>query len=635
MKQKGLQTTIFSLAGVAAMFAILVAINWIGSRAKARVDLTQERAYTLSQGTRNILTKLDTPVRIRFYCTRNENRMPVPYKNYARDVEDLLDEYRQQSKGKIEIQKLDPEPDSDAEDSAKLDGIQGQMLGLGGEAFYLGLSVTMLDQKETVPLDPRTGRLLEYEVSRAVSRVMTVDKPTLGIITQLPITGQASPMMRGRQGGAPPWYFYTELKRVFNVKQVEVSADKIPDDVKVLLVIHPKGLSDATQYAIDQFVLRGGKLMAFLDPLAVLDQQSQGMMGMSAPSSSSLEKLLKAWGITFESTKVIADMTYVARLQQGPMPAVLALNETAMNKEDVLTSGMDNLLLPFAGVFTGTAVEGLKQTVLLKSSVKSQLVDSMMAQMGGEGIRNDFKASGIEQTLALRLTGRFKTAFPDGKPKAEEPPKPGDAKPEEKKPETPAEQGLKESSVDGAVILVGDSDFLQDQVSVQQAMNPFGGQRMVVPTNGNIAFAQGAVEQLAGDSNLIAVRSRASRERPFTVVQQMQEKAEENFRTKIKDLEKGLAESQAKLNELQRAKAGEGGGQRFILSPEQKAEIDNFRKKEGEAKKELKQVRKNLRADIDSLENRTKWLNIAGMPFLVVVAGVLLAVKRRSRQAAT
>ena len=622
------------MAGVAAMLAILLAINWIAARAKQRVDLTAERAYTLSEGTRNILAKLDTPVLIRFYATRGENRMPVFFKNHAQNVQDLLDEYRQVSKGKIEIKQLDPEPDSDAEDSAKLDGIEGHAVNMGGEPFYLGLSVTMLDQKETIPfLDPQTGRLLEYEISRAISRVMTPDKPTIGILSPLPIAGQPmNPMMMRGRRPPEPWFFYSELKRTFNVKQLEVSVDKIPDDVKVLVLIHPKTLSDATQYAIDQFVLRGGKMIAFLDPLAVLDQQGAGQFGAS--SSSNLEKLLKAWGLTFDSTKVVADMAYVARLQQqGRMPAVLDLNETAVNKNDVLTAGNDKLMLAFAGAFSGAPAEGLRQTVLIHSSKDSQLIDPMMAQMGGEQIIKDFKPSGTEHTLALRLTGRFKTAFPDGKPKAEEP-KPEDGKPPEKKPDAPAEQGLKESSVDGAVILIGDSDFIQDQLSVQVGMNPFGGQRMVMPLNSNIAFAQGVVEQLAGDSNLIAVRSRASRERPFTVVKKMQADAEARHQSKIKELEATTMDINRKITELLRTKVAEGA-RSVVLPPEQQQEIANFRKQEAEAKKELKQVRKKLRGDIDSLENRIKWFNIAGMPLLVVAAGVVLAVKRRSRQAAT
>jgi ABC-type uncharacterized transport system involved in gliding motility auxiliary subunit len=616
------------------MLVILIAFNVIAARAKARIDLTEERAYTLSPGTRAILSKLDTPVQIRFYCTRGENNMPVFLKTYAQRVEDLLGEFRQASKGKIEIQKLDPQPDSDAEDSAKLDGIEGQMIQTG-EQVYLGLSVSMLDSKEAMAfLAPDRERLLEYDVARAISRVMTPDKPVVGVMSPLPVSGQPmNPMMmRMGQRGQQPWVFMGELQRDFSVKTVEMTADKIPDDIKVLVVIHPKGITDAAQYAIDQFVLRGGKLIAFIDPLCVLDQQG-GPMGMAQPSNSTLEKLVKAWGLTFDTTKVLADLDFVGRTRQGRAPAVLALNEKAMNKDDVVTGSVDNLLVAFGGVFSGTPAEGLTQTVLIKSSKDSQLVEPMMAQMSGEEIIKSFSASGTEHPIAIRLTGKFKTAFPEGKPKAAEPKADEPPKPEDKKEEKPAEESLKESTQENAVVLVGDADLIQDQIAVSEMMNPFGGQRMVMPQNGNLAFAQGAVEQLTGDSNLISVRSRASRERPFTVVTEMQKKAESNYRSKIKELEGSLAEAQKKLNELQRSKASEGG-QRFILSPEQQKEIENFRKKETDVKKELKQERKKLRTDIDSLENRIKWMNIAGMPALVAAAGVLLAMSRRKRQAA-
>jgi ABC-type uncharacterized transport system involved in gliding motility auxiliary subunit len=636
MKKKGLEVYLYSTIGVVAMFVILVAVNLIAARAKQRIDLTAERAYTLSQGTRQILAKLDTPVQIRFYCTRSENAMPVFLKTYAQRVEDLLGEYRQASKGQIEIQKLDPVPDSDAEDSAKLDGIEGQGR-LEGEPVYLGLSVSLLDQKEAIPfLSPDRERLLEYDLSRAISRVMTPDKPVVGVMSALPVTGQQmNPMMMqmGRRG-APPWVFFSELQRDFSVKPVEMTAEKIPDEVKALVVIHPKGISEGAQFAIDQFVLRGGKLIAFLDPFSVLDPEAGQMaqMGMGGSSSSSLDKLLKAWGLSFDTTKVVADLDYVARTRQGRAPTALALNEKAVNKDDVLTGNIDSLFYVFGGAFSGTPGDGLKETVLIKSSKNSQLVDPMSAQFGGEQIIKSFNASGTEYALAIRLTGKFKTAFPEGKPKPPET-KTDEKKPEEKKAEPPVEQSLKESAQENVVILVGDCDLLQDQIAVTEATNPFGGQRMVMPSNGNLAFAQGAVEQLTGDSSLIAVRSRASRERPFTVVKQMQSDAESNYRSKIKELETSLADAQRKLNELQQTKKQEGG-QRFILSPEQQQEIANFRKKEADVKQQLKLERKKLRAEIDSLENRIKWANVAAMPVLVAAAGVGLAVARGKRRAA-
>ena len=632
--KRGLETYIYSTIGIVAMLAIIIAINIIAARGKQRIDLTTERAYTLSPGTRAILAKLDTPVQIRFYCSRGENDMPVMLKTYAQRVEDLLGEFRQASKGHLDIQKLDPQPDSDAEDSAKLDGIEGQMLPQGS-SVYLGVSVSMLDQKEAIPfLAPNRERLLEYDLARAVSRVATPAKPVVGVMSALPVSGGSMNPMMARMGqqGQQPWVLMTEMQRDFTVKTVEVTADKIPDDVKVLVLIHPKMLSEAAQFAIDQFVMRGGKLIAFLDPLSVLDRQSQQM---GPPSSSSIDRLLKAWGLTFDSTKVVADMDFVGRTRQGRAPAVLQLTEKAVNKDDVLTGDADNLLMVFAGAFSGTPAEGLTQTVLIKSSKNSQLVDPMTAQMGGEEVIKTFAPSGTEYALAVRLAGKFKTAFPEGKPKAPEA-KPADGqeppKPEEKK-DAAADQSLKESPMNGAVILIGDTDMIQDQVAVTEATNPFGGQRMVMPQNGNLAFAQGAVEQMTGDSNLITVRSRASRERPFTVVKKMQADAEANYREKIKGLETNLAEAQKKLTELARSKSAEGG-QRFILSPEQQAEITNFRKKETDVKQQLKTERKKLRADIDSLENRIKWANIAGMPVIVALGGVLLAMSRRKREAA-
>ena len=624
MKKKTLQTGLFSVIGVAAMLLILVAINFIAGRVKQRVDLTAEHAYTLSAGTKAILAKLDTPVQIRFYASQSAEGMPVFLKTYAQQVDDLLGEYRQNSRGLIQIQKLDPEPDSDAEDSAKLEGVEPQLLS-NGERVYLGLSVSLLDQKEAIPfLSPERERLLEYDISRAIARVMTPDKAVIGVLSPLPVMGTGA-MMPMQQQGEPAWALIEELKRDFDVREIEPNATTIPNDIKVLLVIHPKGITEATQFALDQFVLRGGKLIAFLDPMAALDPQTASAGFGSPPSKSGLDRLLKAWGVTFEDSKVLADLDFVARTDQGRAPAVLALNEKAVNKDDIATADAGNLFVVFGGVFGGTPAQGLKETVLLHSSKDSELVDPMMARMSGEEIAKSFKPSGIEYPLAIRLSGKFKTAFPAGKPK------PPEAEPNEKKEDaSPPETMLKESKQETTVVLVGDSDMIQDRVAVRQVGNPFG-QRLFMPANGNLAFAENLIDQLTGDSNLIAVRSRASRERPFTVVKKMQADAEASYRSKIKELEDGLADAQRKIGQLQ---SGKQEGQRFILSPQQQEELANFRKKEAEAKTQLKEVRKKLRADIDSLENRIKWLDIAGMPALVALTGLVFAIVKRRRSAA-
>jgi len=645
MKNKPIETILYSAAGVAAMALILIALNFIAGSFKERVDLTKEKAYTLSPGTRAILQKLDTPIKIRLYCTQAASSTPetVFLKSYAKRVEDLLDEYKQASRGKLVIEKLDPEPDSDAEDSARLDGIEGEMLR-NGEKFYLGLAISQLDTKEAIPfLDPNRERLLEYDLSRHVSRVATPEKPIVGIMSPLPIFGMpANPMMArmGQPGGgSEPWVLVTELKNDFTVRNVPMDADKIDEEIKVLMVIHPRDISDKAQYALDQFVLRGGKLMAFLDPLPlVIDTKEQNQMFGAVPNSgSSLDKLLKAWGINFETTKVVADLNFKVQLggrnnQPQEAPAFLSVTPDGINKDDVVTSQIDNVWLPFAGAFTGTPVTGLKETVLLHSTKQSQLVDGFMANLAGENILKEFKPSGTAYALAIRLNGKFKTAFPNGRPedkKEEKDSKDGDKKPEEKAAEKKPDDGLKESKQDTTVLLVGDADMLFDRVALQPIQTFFGTQYQ--PANGNLSFAQNAIEQMSGDSNLISVRSRATQNRPFTLVKKMQAEAEENYRSKIKELEDSLAETQRQLNELQQKKEK---GQRFILSPEQQVALENFRKKEAEVKIKLKDERKKLRRDIDSLENRLKWFNIAAVPLIVSASGLGLAFFKRKRTAA-
>jgi ABC-type uncharacterized transport system involved in gliding motility auxiliary subunit len=304
------------------------------------------------------------------------------------------------------------------------------------------------------------------------------------------------------------------------------------------------------------------------------------------------------------------------------MPAVLLMNQKGFNTNDIVTSELNTLVMPFPGAFSGTPAEGLKETVLLKTTSDSELVDGLMASLSGDQINKEFKSGGKELPLAIRLTGKFKTAFPDGKPKE---------KSDDKKTETKTEDNsLKESKGENAVVLVADAGMLQDQVSVE--VQNFFGQRLLRPLNDNLNFVQSLVEQLSGDINLINLRSRASTHRPFVRINEMKAKAEENYRSKIKEMEDSLAEAQRKLNELQRAKGDQN--QRFILSPEQQAEIEKFRKKEAEVKIALKEERKKLRKETDALEFWTKVINIGAMPVGVAFAGLALAVVKRKRTAA-
>ena len=632
-QKKSIQNFLFSVGGVGAMFVLLAGVYVISHLAATRIDLTEEKMFTLSAGTKAILRKIDTPVQIRYYATQGKD-MPVELKTYAQRVDDILNEYKKHGGSKIQIKKFDPQPDSDAEDSANLDGVEGQQINFGDKVF-MGIAISMLDSKVALPfLDPRRERLLEYDITRAIANVANPEKAVVGVMSGLPVFGQMNPMQM-MQGGQrqEPWVFVSELKRDFTVKEVQTTADKIDDDIKILIVLHPKNFSDKALYAIDQFIMRGGKLIGFVDPMSIVDSRNapqnnplQGAMN----ASSSMDKLTKAWGVAYEPGKVVADLVFKTMINRGQRPeeapAVLSLTGAGANTNDVVTSQVDNLLLPFAGSFTVTPPDGIKSTVLLHSSEKSQLVEGFMAQFGGDSLTKDFQASGKELALAIRLSGKFKTAFPDGAPKDSAPPADG-----EKKPESALGDQIKESAKETAVVLVGDTDMLYDQFAAQ--VQQMFGQRMVFPMNGNLNFLQGIVEQNAGDENLIAVRSRATMNRPFTKVGEMKVAAEDRFRSKIKDLEKSLQDAQTRLNELQQAKQG-SGQQKFILSPEQQAELAKFKQKQAEVNKELKQVRKDLRREIDSLENRLKWINIAGMPFLVTAAGVSLALIKRKRTAA-
>jgi len=624
------------------MAVILIAFNVVAGALKQRVDLTKEKAFTLSAGTRAILKKLDTPIKIRFYCSQSEPSAETVFlRTYAKHVEDLLAEYKQASGGKITIEKYDPQPDSDAEDSARLDGVEGQPLR-NGEKFYLGLAVAQLDAKESIPfLDPNRERQLEYDLSRAITRVGTPDKPVVGIMSPLPVFGMPSNpmMMRMGQQGQQPWVIISELKNDFNVQRVAMDVDKIDDNIKLLVVIHPRDITDKAQFAIDQFVLRGGKLLAFLDPLPMMDTREQNeMLGAMPNNGSSLDKLLKAWGLSFDTSKVVADMNFKMQLggrngQPQDAPAVMAVTGTGLNNEDVVTSQIDNVWLPYAGAFTGTPAQGLKETVLLKSTKDSQLVDGFMAHLSGENVMKEFKPSGTEYDLAVRLTGKFKTAFPNGPPedkkdadKKEGDKKEGDQKAEEKK----ADDSLKESKQDTTVILVGDADMLYDRVALQPIQTLFG--TAYSPANGNLTFAQNAIEQMTGDNNLIGVRSRATVSRPFTRVKAMEAAANEKFQSEIKRLEDSASEAQRKINELQQQKKDKD--QRFILSPEQSAELANLRKEEVETRKHLKQVQKDLRKEVVSLQTRVKWINILAVPLAVMASGIVIAFVKRKKTSA-
>ena len=607
----------YSVVGLAALFLILVAVNYLVSFQPAKIDLTEGKVQTLSEGTKKLLAGLQAPVKVKLYISRGEQAMPVPLRGFAQRVEDLAREFKSVAGANLVIETYNPKPDSEDEDAAQLDGVEAQQL-FSGEQFYLGLTVSQLDRKQAIPaVSPQRERLLEYDLARAIARVGSAERPVLGLLSALPILGERfNPMTRQ---SSEPWVLANELKRDFNVKEVPFLAESIAPEIKVLLVIHPRDLPEATEYALDQFVLRGGKLIAFVDPYAYFDQQPSPMPGVGGGgTSSSLPTLFKAWGVEMNPGKVLADVVYASGAGQRYTPTVLTLNRTALNRDDVVTSQIETLLYAFGGAFEVKPVEGLKVTELIKSSPNSMLVDNIVSTVSGEAAMKGFQPDNKARPLAMRLTGKFKTAFPEGKPKSD-------------KKDAKAETTLKESAAENSVILVADVDMLNDGAAVD--IQEVFGRRIVVPSNGNLALAQSMVEQFGSGDALVTLRSRAAAFRPLTVVRQMEADAQKQYFGRLKALEDERQKAMEKLQELQKAR-GATAKSAQLLTPEQQLEIESLKKKAVQTQQELKEVRKTLRQDAESLVFWTKVANIALMPLLVVLLGLAAFFLKRRRPGA-
>ncbi|MFH1968682.1 MAG: Gldg family protein [Verrucomicrobiota bacterium] len=631
-----------SLVGLLALLAILIAVNLLLSRVRMRTDLTEEKLYTLSEGTRAVLKSLDGHVTLKFFFSGGASEVPMPLKNFARQVEDLLEEYELASAGKVLVETYDPKPDSDAEEWAQRYGLVGEQLGITDSALYLGLVAVKGDTHSVLPfLDPRNEKMLEYNITRMIARVANPKKPVVGILSSLPVMGVRSfpyampgqPLPKNQ----PPWVAFQDLNKDYAVRQLPAETDAIDPAIDVLIVVHPKAISEKTQYAIDQFILRGGHLLAFIDPLCLADAMNQdtamGMgMGMARPMSD-LGRLPAAWGITYEPDKVVADLSASTRVQRGDNtiednPVFLSLRNANINGQDIITSSLESLGLPIAGAFSGTGVEGLSVSSLLMSSDQSALISAMAVQMGAETIRREFKSGLKRLNLAIRLQGKFKTAFPQGKPKAAPDPAKKDPAKSEKEPAKPEDTtpALKESAKASTVILVADVDMLYDAFAVQAL--PIFGQHVFQPLNDNVNFFANAVEQLSGSADLAKIRARGRFDRPFERVQDLQSEAQQRWMMQERALQEQLASTQERMESLQSKK---DKNQRYILSAEQEQEIAKFKQEQIKTQRELKQVRKNLREGIEELGVKVKAINILAMPMLVCLAGLAFGWYRRQQ----
>ncbi|NKB25168.1 MAG: hypothetical protein GKR87_12490 [Kiritimatiellae bacterium] len=616
-----------SAISLLVVFGIFIALNIVVGQLRLRKDLTEEKLYTLSEGTTELVGTLSRNITLKFYFSKSLEGLPIPLKQYAQRVSDLLYEYASHSKGRITLETYDPKPDSDEEEWAQRYGLAGQSMGLlGGPSLYMGLVAVAGTKEAAIPVfDPRAESELEYAITRLIDEVLRTKKNKIGVMSSLPVMGSSpetppSPLGQPLQG-SKPWMLISELKKQYEVSSVDMDVEEVPEDVQTLLVIHPKEPAQKMLFALDQFVLRGGRLVVFVDPLCITEQDDTKQFGGLFGAASDLNTLTKAWGFESNRRKVIADFKAASMVSFGAggsqrSPAWLSLRGEAIGREEIITSSLDILMLPFSGSFSGKPKEGLMVTTLLQTSEETSEIDSFTAMNSSANYRNA-QVKG-KTPLALRLQGNFKTAFPDGPPKEDTE---GDDE-----PKAPSTDRLVESEKDGIVVLVADVDMLYDRYMVRN-LNFFG-QTLTQPINDNLSFVLNMLEQLSGSKALIGLRSRGTFDRPFDRVNELERQAQQRWQEEQAQLTEKLQAAQARFNQFQTEKQQD---QKLILSPAQKREIEKVKKERFEAQRHLREVRKNLRQDIETLGLQVKLVNMGLMPVVVALFGVVYGWCRRRR----
>ncbi len=577
----------------------------------ARVDLTQNNLYTLSSGTQEILSKLDEPINLYlFYSDKGTQNIPQ-LRTYATRVRELLEEMVARSNGNIHLEVIDPLPFSEDEDRATTYGLQAVPITAGGETVFLGLAGTnSTNGQAAIPFfQPDKESFLEYDVAKLIHELATPKKPVVGLISSLPMGVGFDPETRQMRD---PWAIQQQLSQSFDVRDMNPGGIKsIDPDISVLVLVHPKQLSDEAQYAIDQFVLRGGHLLVFVDPDAELDTSGADpenpQAAMFADHSSDLPKLFKAWGIDYDPETIVLDRARAVAVSVGqgraPVhhPGIIGLTSADLNHDDVVTANLETINVSSAGYF-GLAKDATSKLVpLMQSSGDAMTTPVSRLKMlpDPSALLTDFKPTGERYVIAGRVEGKFKTAFPDRN-----------------------EAGhLAESKEDGQIVLVADTDLLADRLWVQ--VQNFLGQKIINAFANNGDLVLNTIDNLTGSSALISIRGRATSQRPFTTVEALKRSADDRFRAKEKELQQELQETERKLAQLQSAKTND---QALILSSEQKSELDKFVKRKAEIRRELRDVRRSLDAEIESLGSRLKFLNIVLVPLLVTLIAFGFAV---------
>ena len=631
MKEVSLSNT---LGSVVLLLICLVAVNVMASFIPLRFDLTEERLYTISDGSRKILESLQEPVRINFYYSRNNAELPPNFKTYAQRVQELLEEYAAISNGQLILEISDPKQDTEEEEWAQKYGIKSITLP-SGNTVYFGAVVSMLDQEMLLPyFDQRRQEFLEYDITQAIQKVSSTSTSKVGLLSAINLQGGRS-MIPG-QPPSPKWVFQSELEKSVAVENLPLSTEEIPDDISLLIVLHPRGFSPRLQYALDQYVLRGGRLVVLLDPNARADMTSpENQFGQQPQLASDLPELLKSWGVDYDSTKVVGDRLQATQVNTGQgvmsFPMWMTFRTQSLDQEHPITAQLENLLFVEAGSFKKAAESKTEFTALISLSEQSGLIDAFQLRFSPpDQLSREMKVDDSAKAVMAITAGNFSSAFPNGQPAKEKKDAQAQAAADESEAATPLKHThLNESTERNSILLFSDVDFLSDQFSVQK-LN-FLGQSIIQPTNDNLNLMLNAAEHLSGNEALMSIRSRGRFSRPFTRLLDMQKQAQLLHQTEEKQLLSQLEEVQQRLNSLLDS-AGNKGQQEVILPPEVQEEIQQFREEERQARRKLRDVRKILRQDIERLGQVLLLLNMLLVPLIVGIIGVFVYRTRQRRK---
>jgi len=629
-----------SLTGLALGIVLFFAVNIAANKSlrSVRVDLTEDKVFTLDEGSKSIAKGIDEPINLYFYFSRGLARQYPPVVEYADRVLGVLREYERASGGSIKLKVIEPEPFSEEEDAAVEQGIQGAPLP-SGEVLYFGLvGTSSTDAKESIPffaLDEDKQRTLEYDLSKLIWTLAHPDKKRVGILTALPLEGGGGNPMMGQQG-AERWKILDQLEDFFKVSVLSPTVTELKD-IDILMVVHPRDFTDATLYLIDQWALAGKPLIVFVDPQCdndpgASDDPSNPMSRYTAKKSSEMEKLFKAWGFELVKNKVACDKELGQRRGvrnrdgrgqvETTVVFLLKLGEKDASRDDPITRLLGNIWMMTPGSLKKLPDAATTFTPFLQTSESSQEVDSAQFQFmpDPQQLLANFVPGYERLTLGARVTGEIKTAFPEGKP--------GAAKPEGESAES-AGGGLTASSAPLNLVVFSDADMLHENMWMQER-GRIGQYVMMMPVSENVDLVKNTLESTSGGKELMGIRMRGKTSRPFERVQEIQKDADQRFLAQQQELERKLQDIDRSLNELQKAK---GEGNEELVTAEQKKQVEKFLEEKVETRRRLRDVKHQLNKDIAGLGTSLKWLNIALMPALVCAAAVALGTMRNQQRA--